>query len=294
MASSQDPLGLGDPITGENSPLGDEESVNHSVSPVTQRDVDLLDGDTEMEVDVDKDSLPAMCAQDVAERYLAELNVEDISSVGSPADGYQAAPIYVGPELEDEEPPRPEIPLLEEFMSVYDGREILLHEDVLRVTAEGATRRIDPRIRQAIEWFVSGDDLSLIPEEWFVTWEALQLGLRVCSALRKAVFDIHVAETQRRIPALPVLSIQEDCGVAGMLLTQPTLFRVKSKRTREPTTREEYLRAAADGVRVVAHEIRVADIQSYMDEKSVDRNKSWILLRKYLTWRMTYHYGYRN
>ena len=274
MAASQDPLGLGDPILGENSPLGDEESVNHSVSPVTQRDVDLLDGDTEMEVDMDRDSLPAMCAQDVAERYLAGLNVEDISPAGSPADASQQAPVYLGAGIEDEEPPRPASPLLEEFMSAYDGREIFLHEDVLRVTSEGTARRIDPRIRQAIEWFVTGDELVQIPEEWFVTWEALELGLRVCSALRKAVFDLHVAETQRRIPALPVLSIQENCGVAGMVLDSLTLFRVKSRRTREPTTQEEYLKAAADCVRVVVHEIQVADIQSYMDENSVDRSQA--------------------
>lgn len=157
-------------------------------------------------------------------------------------------------------------------MSNYDGREVELHEDVLRLTAEGAPRRIDPLTRQAILLFLLVEEQEEMPPDWFVYWEALQKGLRVCYCLRRAVFDLHIADIKRLMPALPILSLDPNCGVAGMLLTGVNRYRARIGKLREPKTRKEYEIAAANTQGVVSYILDVATIEDYMDTHNVKRD----------------------
>ena len=119
-------------------------------------------------------------------------------------------------------------------------------------------------MRQAIELFLLTKQTEELPEEWLIYWEAMERGLKLCWPLRRAMFDIQIAKMERRLPALPILSLDEACGVAGMLLGTPNYYRVKPRRGKEPKTREEYEVAASSSQKILTFPLAVLYIEQYM------------------------------
>ena len=102
----------------------------------------------------------------------------------------------------------------------------------------------------------------------------MERGLKVCWPLRRAMFDIQIADLERRMPVLPILSLDEACGVAGMLLGTPNYYRVKPRRGRDPKTREEYEAAAASSQPILVYPLTVEDIEQLILEKGVTRDET--------------------
>ena len=128
--------------------------------------------------------------------------------------------------------------------SVYDGREIFIHDDLLQVDEDGKGLEVPDDVVSVIKAFLPKEDLAIMPDCWFEEWTELRKGLVVCSSLRQAMFDAEMADHGGMIPILTRLSMQADCGRLGVYISQQAFFRRYNPKAVEPTSTKGYLKAA--------------------------------------------------
>ena len=156
--------------------------------------------------------------------------------------------------------------------SMYDGREMYLHQDVLATDELGFYKAIPSDIVSALKRFLEPKKLAIMPPEWFQSWGNLQKGLQVCRPLKKGLFDAEMADHGNCVPQLTIISTSEDCGAFGSASLAVAYFRrYNPTRLIEPLSIVNYRRLLDSNLTYEVYRLDYNRMKTLMDERDLSR-----------------------
>ena len=156
--------------------------------------------------------------------------------------------------------------------SMYDGREMYLHQDVLVTDELGFYKSLPADIVSTLKRFLEPKKLAIMPPEWFQSWGNLQKGLQVCRPLKKGLFDAEMADHGGCVPELTVISTAEECRVFGSASLDIAYFRrYNPTKLIEPLSPGNYRRLLDSNLTYEVYRLDYNRMKALMDERDLSR-----------------------